>query len=213
MIFKCVLWWVDNLIQYHDDVIKWKHFPRYWTFVRGIHRSPVNSTNKGQWRGALMFSFIYSRINGWVNNREAGDLRRICAHYDVIVMTHLAIPAMAIRATSIFTINAHLICVWPRRLQTIGPNPGIILADLVRNVGDHYLAMAKHLDGLTCQMSSSPICVCMCACVHEGDIVEVGYVYVRGCVHVCVCERICSMRWDPTKSRNSHPKYLMQGWF
>ena len=22
----------------HDDVIKWKHFPRYWPFVRGIHR-------------------------------------------------------------------------------------------------------------------------------------------------------------------------------
>ena len=25
----------------HDDVIEWKHFPRYWPFVRGIHRSPV----------------------------------------------------------------------------------------------------------------------------------------------------------------------------
>ena len=32
----------------HDDVIKWKHFPRYWPFVRGIHRSPVNSRHKGQ---------------------------------------------------------------------------------------------------------------------------------------------------------------------
>ena len=32
----------------HDDVIKWKHFPRYWPFVRGIHRSPVNSPHKGQ---------------------------------------------------------------------------------------------------------------------------------------------------------------------
>ena len=41
---------------HHDDVIKWKHFPRYWPFVRGIHRSPVNSPHKGQWRGALMFS-------------------------------------------------------------------------------------------------------------------------------------------------------------
>ena len=29
----------------HDDVIKWKHFPRYWQFVRGIHRSPVNYVN------------------------------------------------------------------------------------------------------------------------------------------------------------------------
>ena len=42
----------------HDDVIKWKHFPRYWPFVGGIHRSPVNSPHKGQWRGALMFSLI-----------------------------------------------------------------------------------------------------------------------------------------------------------
>ena len=70
----------------HDDVIKWKHFPRYWPFVRGIHRSPVNSPHKGQWRVALMFTLICARINGWVNNREAGDLRRYRAHYDVIVM-------------------------------------------------------------------------------------------------------------------------------
>ena len=70
----------------HDDVIKWKQFPRYWSFVRGIYRSPVNSPHKGQWRGALMFSLICVWINGWVNNREAGDLRRHRAHYDVSVM-------------------------------------------------------------------------------------------------------------------------------
>ena len=70
----------------HDDVIKWKHVPRYWPFVRGIHRSPVNSLHKGQWRGALMFSLICVRLNGWVNNREAGDLSRRRAHYDVTVM-------------------------------------------------------------------------------------------------------------------------------
>ena len=72
--------------QYRDDVIKLKHFPRYWLFVRGIHRSPVNSPHKGQWRGALMFSLICIWINGWVNNREAGDLRRNHGHYDVVVM-------------------------------------------------------------------------------------------------------------------------------
>ena len=76
----------DDLMPSHDDVIKWKHFPRYWPFVRGIHRSPVISPHKGQWRGALMFSLICAWINGWVNNREAGDLRRYHAHYGVIVM-------------------------------------------------------------------------------------------------------------------------------
>ena len=70
----------------HDDVIKWKHFPRNWPFVREIHRSPVNFPHKGQWRGALMFSLIYAWMNDWVNNREAGDLRRQHGHYDVIVM-------------------------------------------------------------------------------------------------------------------------------
>ena len=75
----------------HDDVIKWKCFPRYWPFVWGIHRSPVNSPHKGQWRGALMFSLICVWINGWVNNREAGDLRCYHTHYDVIVMWRIQI--------------------------------------------------------------------------------------------------------------------------
>ena len=70
----------------HDDAIKWKHFPRYWPFLRGIHRSPVNSPHTGQWRGALVFSLICVWINGWVNNREAGDLRHYHAHYDVTVL-------------------------------------------------------------------------------------------------------------------------------
>ena len=73
----------------HDDVIKWKHIPRYWPFVRGIRRSPVNSPHKGQWHGALMFHLSCVWINGWVNNREAGDLRRHHGHYDVNVMNEL----------------------------------------------------------------------------------------------------------------------------
>ena len=71
------------------DVIKWKHFPRYCPFVREIHRSPVNSPHKGQWREVLVFSLICAWINAWVNNREAGDLRRHRNHYDVTVMVFL----------------------------------------------------------------------------------------------------------------------------
>ena len=66
--------------------MKWKHFPCYWPFVLGIQWSPVCSHHKGQWRGALIFSFICAWINGWINNREAGDLRLHRAHFDVIVM-------------------------------------------------------------------------------------------------------------------------------
>ena len=43
---------------------KWKHFPRYWPLVKGIHRS-VDSPHKGQWRKALIFSLICAWTNEW----------------------------------------------------------------------------------------------------------------------------------------------------
>ena len=70
----------------HDDVIKWKKFPRYWPFVREIHRSPVNSPHKGQWRGALMFCLIYAWTNSSANNGDTGELKSHRVHYDVILM-------------------------------------------------------------------------------------------------------------------------------
>ena len=102
--------WALNWNQ-HDDVIKWKHFPRYWPFVRGIQRSPVNSPHKGQWCGALTFSLICVWINCWVNNSEAGDLRRYRAHYDVTVMNKdIEIPY---RGCPLFIVNAKTLSeVW-----------------------------------------------------------------------------------------------------
>ena len=68
----------------------WRHqmeiFSRYWPFVREFHRSLVDSPHKGQCRGTLMFSLICVWTNFWANNRDAGDLRRHRAHYDVTVM-------------------------------------------------------------------------------------------------------------------------------
>ena len=70
----------------HYDVIQWNTFPRYWSFVRRIHRSPVDSPHKGQWHGALMFPLICAWPNSWANNRDAGDLRPYRSHYNVTVM-------------------------------------------------------------------------------------------------------------------------------
>ena len=84
--FSHLPWECYPFCTYHDDIIKWKHFPCYWPFVWGIHWSPVNSPHKGQWRRALMFSLIYTWTNGWVNNQDAGDLRCHHAHYDLTVM-------------------------------------------------------------------------------------------------------------------------------
>ena len=79
------------LIHMQWNITWWRHqmetFPIYWPLVRGIHRSPVDSPHKGQWRGALMFSLICTWTNG--NNRDASDLRRYRAHCDVTIMiTH-----------------------------------------------------------------------------------------------------------------------------
>ena len=70
----------------------WRH--QMETFSALLAICAGNSPHKGQWRGALMFFFtifdvvffICAWINGWVNNGEAGDLRRYRAHYDVTVM-------------------------------------------------------------------------------------------------------------------------------
>ena len=65
----------------HDDVIKWTHLPRYWPFVRGIHKYPVNSPHKGQWRGALMFA-LNKRLSkqswGWWFETSSCPLWRHC---------------------------------------------------------------------------------------------------------------------------------------
>ena len=69
-------WWCHQI----------KKIPRYWPFVPGIPRPPVNSPHKGQWRGALVFSLICAWTSGWVNNRDSGDLRRHRPHFEVTVM-------------------------------------------------------------------------------------------------------------------------------
>ena len=68
----------------HDDVMKWKHFPRYWPFVRGIHRSPVNSLQRPVTRSFDVF--IDLRLNkrwskqswGWPFETPLRPLWRHC---------------------------------------------------------------------------------------------------------------------------------------
>ena len=68
----------------------WRHQMRPYSALLAICAGnspvPVNSPHNGQWRRALIFSLICVWINDWVNNREAGDLRRHRGHYDVNVM-------------------------------------------------------------------------------------------------------------------------------
>ena len=49
MLAQGITWNMKQNPLVHDDIIKWKHFPRYWPFVRGNHRSPVNSPTKASY--------------------------------------------------------------------------------------------------------------------------------------------------------------------
>ena len=82
-------WWYTCLICIYISTW-WRHqmeiFSVLLALCAGNSPVPVNSPHKGQWHGALMFSLICVWINGWVNNRKAGDLRCHRGHYDVKVM-------------------------------------------------------------------------------------------------------------------------------
>ena len=71
---------IVSFIVCHDDFIKWTHFPPYCPFA-GNSPATGEFPTQGQWRGAFMFSLICTWMNGWENNREAGDLIRHRAHY------------------------------------------------------------------------------------------------------------------------------------
>ena len=82
-LFFLLSWWRHQMETYSAslDFVRGIH-----RRLRGIHRSPVNSPHTDQWRGALMFSLICAWTGNWVNNQDAGDLRRYRTHYDVTAM-------------------------------------------------------------------------------------------------------------------------------
>ena len=72
-----------NLLD-HDDVIKWKIFPRNWSFVRGIHRSRWIPHTKAS--DAELWCFLDMRLNkrlskhwwGWWFETPSWSLWRQC---------------------------------------------------------------------------------------------------------------------------------------
>ena len=76
-------WWKKSITW-------WRHQMEAFSALLAIcaENSPVTGEfpAQSQWHKALMFSLICVSINGWVNNGEAGDLRRNRAHYSVTVI-------------------------------------------------------------------------------------------------------------------------------
>ena len=78
--------------------------PLWWEFT-GNGWIPLTKTSDAELR---CFFFICAWANGGVNNRDAGDLRRIRAHYDVTGMEHRYTKAIC---TSNIIITIHLKCL------------------------------------------------------------------------------------------------------
>ena len=95
----------------HDDVIKWKH---YWPFVRAIHRSRWIPCTKASDAGLWCFLWSAPELNDWVNNLEAGDLRRHRSLYDVNVMfinnlkLHFCWPSNIFQITNVIFLQDFL---------------------------------------------------------------------------------------------------------
>ena len=82
----------------HDDVIKWKHFPRYWPFVRGIHRSPRSfdvffdlrlikrlSTQSRGWWFEMLSHPLWHHCNG-LDEIDAIDISLLLMHWNYVFL-------------------------------------------------------------------------------------------------------------------------------
>ena len=88
-------WDVGIPSEAHDDVMKWKHFLRYWPFVRGIRPGEFPAPRPVT-RSFDVF-LIFAWTNSWVNNGNAGGLRLHHADFDVIAMSENSAVSDVIR--------------------------------------------------------------------------------------------------------------------
>ena len=191
------------LLLNHDDVINWKHFPRYWPFVWGINRGPVNSPHKGLWRGALMFSVISAWMNSWVNNGEAGDLRRNRTHYDFTVMIMLACTCGMFHPKSKLCIpNQNIIHYIHAKTDSSGLGVGSMMAAVNQlrsnmiSYGRFIELISKHVILAMHDWLHSCVCVgilvrwymCLRMCMKERFTCTVLYVdmHISYIVYACI---------------------------
>ena len=85
----------------HDDVIKWKHFPRYWPFVRGIQRLPVNSLHKGN---MLLNKRLNKQSWGWWFEPPSCSLWH---HYNLLTKNARSLLLIAWAAKMCSTFKSH----------------------------------------------------------------------------------------------------------
>ena len=106
--------------QDHDDVIKWKHFSRYWPFVRGIHRSLVNSPLPVTRSFDVFFDLrLNKRLSkqswGWWFETQSLSLWRHCNATDNVCVRSIARwhTILSIFCTLSSTLIPRVCTLWP----------------------------------------------------------------------------------------------------
>ena len=128
-------------------VTKWKIFR-----VTGEGNSTINGEfpYKSQWRGAFVFSLICAWIKGWISNRDAGDLRRHHAHYDVTVMRkncfffHPVLTSVlaGTRVTLLHEQHALMeLRLWLRQMRVVAGDFSILIESRRRNRYNNCLSV------------------------------------------------------------------------
>ena len=116
--------------------------------------SGVNSPHKGQWRGTLMFSLICTWINGWVNNGEAGDLRRYRAHSDVTIMVHKNCDGnhahRGLMGYHLFARCQWWTAAWIGFLQGDMLSVRLYIVNMIDTYKTHVLILAVHNEYIQC---------------------------------------------------------------
>ena len=162
------------LLRWRHLVIKWKHFRRYWPIVRGIQRSPltvdphptpITPPYKGQQRGALMCSLIY-----------AGDLRRHCVHYDVIVIYMFCLLDIGFHYFDLFCVALEDLTTWrdnkPEYVFYSRCKRGMFIC--VQPVAHN----CKSMYSIACTICISDISNAMCSPIYIYPIPIYTYIYI-----------------------------------
>ena len=122
----------------------WRHqmetFSALLALCAGIPWSLGNSPHKGQWCRALILSLVCAWINGWVNNHEAGDLRRHHAHYDITVMVSFNFINKFPNPKQIYILCCKLI--YNKVNIQIGPQATIQLTISLTEITQQFLSKA-----------------------------------------------------------------------
>ena len=112
--------------------MKWKYFPRYWPFVPGIHRSPVNSPHKGQWRGALMFSLHYNDV---IMRAMASQITSLTIVYSTVYSRRRLKKTSKLRVAGLCDGNSPVTGEFPAQMASNAENVSIwwVVMDLRPN--------------------------------------------------------------------------------